>query len=175
MKVDRLTLYLCAMVLACLCAVAIMLLLFRVPSAERATTFNSEYTLVLSDYAGNQVHLYDYRRKILIAYAWASWCPYCGTEIQGLSKFKQTYGDSIQVVAVNRGESLQVAKAYTDHLGDTAGVTFLLDPEDAFFKQIGGYAMPEMVFIDSAGTIIYHQRGPIKMEDVDAEIQKLSH
>jgi thiol-disulfide isomerase/thioredoxin len=157
-------------------AIAMMLTLFRVPSvAHTASTFNTEYTLVLSDYNGNAVHLYDYRRQVLIAYAWASWCPYCGTEIEGLAQLKATYGDNVQIVAINRGEPLSVARAYTNALTNTTGVVFLLDPTDSFFKDIGGYAMPEMVFIDSSGAIIFHQRGPIQMSDVQAEIEKLLH
>ena len=44
---------------------------FKVKSAAMDTTFSKEYALALSDYEGNTVHLYDYRRKVLIAYAWA--------------------------------------------------------------------------------------------------------
>jgi thiol-disulfide isomerase/thioredoxin len=157
-------------------AVAMMVTLFRVPtSTHAASTFNTEYTLVLSDYNGNPVHLYDYRRQVLIAYAWASWCPYCGSEIEGLAQLKAKYGDNVQIVAINRAEPLSVARAFTNGLTDTTGVVFLLDSNDAFFKDIGGYAMPEMVFIDSSGNIIYHQRGPIQMSDVETEIEKLLH
>lgn len=165
-----------ATILACCAGAAILAtLVFRLPAPGRAATFDTEYTLVLSDYSGNPVHLYDYRRKVTIAYAWASWCPYCASEIEGLAQLKKTYGDSIQVVAINRGESLNTAKSFTDHLTDTEGVVFLLDPDDQFFKLIGGYAMPEMVFIDGSGNIVYHQRGPVTMNDANAEIQKLVH
>ena len=165
--------YLATIIILSLSAFCLMRLAFHVPTLAAAKTFETEYTLVLSDYSGNKVHLYDYRRQVLIAYAWASWCPYCGSEIQDLAALKKTYGDNIQIVAINRGEPLAVARAYTDGLADTSGVVFLLDPKDAFFKDIGGYAMPEMVFIDSAGTVIYHQRGPIQLPDVKAEIGKL--
>ena len=167
--------YLASAVILCVVAVVMMRTLFHVPNIAQAKTFNTEYTLVLSDYNGKPVHLYDYRRQVLIAYAWASWCPYCGSEIEGLAQLKKTYGDNVQIVAINRAEPLATARAYTNALTDTNGIVFLLDPTDSFFKEIGGYAMPEMVFIDSSGTIIYHQRGPIRMEDVQAEIEKLLH
>ncbi len=167
--------YLASILIFSVLAICLMRFAFRVPTVAQAKTFDTEYTLVLSDYSGNKVHLYDYRRQVLIAYAWASWCPYCGNEIQDLAALKKTYGDSIQIVAINRGEPLAVARAYTGALSDTDGVVFLLDPKDAFFKDIGGYAMPEMVFIDSAGTVIYHQRGPIQIAAVKAEIEKLIH
>lgn len=147
----------------------------RVSSAAPGTRFSSEYSLTLSDYDGNQVHLYDYARKVLIAYAWASWCPYCASEISDLGQLKQEYGDQIQIVAINRGESVETARAFTAAIPDTSGIVFLLDPTDSFFKAIGGYAMPEMVFIDSGGNIIYHQRGPIDIQDVQAKIETLLH
>lgn len=136
-------------------------------------TFKEEYALTFKDYSGNEVKLSDYRRRALIAYAWASWCPYCGAEIQNLSSLKQKYGEEIDILAVNRAEPLQVAKAYTDALQNTVGVIFLLDPTDAFFKQIGGYAMPETVFIDEKGNVTFHQRGPIDIDAVEANIKRL--
>lgn len=136
-------------------------------------TFKEEYALVLKDYAGTEVKLSDYRRKALIAYAWASWCPYCGAEIENLAVLKQKYGAEIEILAINRAEPLQTAKPYTDALRETSGIIFLLDPADAFFKQIGGYAMPETVFIDEKGGVTFHQRGPIDIAAVEANIQRL--
>ena len=147
----------------------------RVATASPDSRFTTEYALTLSDYSGNKVHLYDYARKVLIAYAWASWCPYCASELQDLGQLKTTYGDQIQIVAINRGESLQVAEDFTKNIPDTNGIVFLLDPNDSFFKDIGGYAMPEMVFIDGGGNITYHQRGPIQIQDVKTKIDGLLH
>jgi len=135
-------------------------------------TFDKSYGLVLKDYQGNDVHLYEFRRKVLIAYAWASWCPYCGAEIQHLSQLKTKYGDEVQIVAINRAESLQDAKAYTDKL-DVSNILYLLDKDDAFFKSIGGYAMPETVFINNTGDVTFHQRGPIQIDAVEQKIQEL--
>ncbi len=156
-----------------LVAVLFSLAVFRVHEKEKDTNFAKEYGLQLTDYTGKSVHLFDYRRKVLIAYAWASWCSYCGAELQNLAKLKKTYGDNIQIVAINRGEALTVAKHFTDNLQDTAGLIFLIDPQDSFFKEIGGYAMPETVFIDVGGAILYHQRGPIQLPEVDQKIKEL--
>jgi len=145
----------------------------HVATSTPDSRFNKEFSLTLTDYSGKSVPLNDYAHKVLIAYSWASWCPYCAAEIQDLATLKKTYGDTIQIIAINRGESLQIAKDFSDHIADTSGVTFLLDPNDAFFKSIGGYAMPEMVFIDGGGNIIYHQRGPIQMTDIQARLSEI--
>lgn len=140
------------------------------PGAE---TFREEFNLSLRSYDGKEVPLSDFRRSIIVAHTWASWCPYCGAELQSLSELKKEFGDDITVLAVNRAESLEEARAFTDPLG-LSGVEILLDPEDAFFRSIGGYAMPETVFIDSNSEVIFHQRGPMQMDEVRAQIRKLT-
>jgi hypothetical protein len=52
-------------------------------------------------------------------------------------------------------------------------LVLLLDSSDALYKEIEGFAMPETIFINSRGDIIYHQRGPIKPEEVDAKVAEL--
>lgn len=136
-------------------------------------SFRDEYSLVLKDYEGNDVKLSEFRREFLIVYAWASWCPYCGEEIRNLASLKQKYGDRITILAVNRAEPLVDAKDYSDKLGDIAGVTFLLDPTDALYKKVEGYAMPETLFIKSNGEILFHQRGPIQLDAVSERVEEL--
>ncbi len=140
------------------------------PGAE---TFREEFNLSLRSYDGKEVPLSDFKRSIIVAHTWASWCPYCGAELQSLSELKKEFGDAITVLAVNRAESLEEARAFTDPLG-LSGVEILLDPEDEFFRSIGGYAMPETVFIDSNSEVIFHQRGPMQMEEVRAQIRELT-
>lgn len=136
-------------------------------------TFKKEYRVVLTDYEGNDVKLSQFKNTVLIAYVWASWCPYCGAEIENLARLKETYGDEVQVIAINRAEPVTVAKEFTDALQKTEGVVFLLDPTDSFFRDIGGYAMPETVFIRPNGEILLHQRGPIQFPKVEEETRKL--
>ena len=147
---------------------------FRVHDQKKSETFSKQFSLTLKDYDGADVHLFQFRRKILIAYAWATWCPYCAGELGNLGQLKQKYGDSVDILAINRGESLQVAKAFTDKLPEsTRGLVFLLDADDAFFKSVGGYAMPETIFITPEGNVLYHQRGPMDLKGVQDKIEEL--
>ncbi len=140
------------------------------PTAE---SFDSGYNLTLMDYDGNEVQLSDYRRQVLVVYAWASWCPYCGAELEYLAQLKDVYGDEVMVLAVNRSEPRGEAKSFTDQLALGEGVELLLDPTDALYKDIEGYAMPEMLFIDTRGSIRFHQRGPIRKDEVHTHIKSL--
>jgi thiol-disulfide isomerase/thioredoxin len=155
--------------------------LLKVPEkTQEPKVFSNAYSLLLQDLNGKEVHLYEYRRKVLIAYTWASWCPYCGDELKNLARLRQTYGDEIEIVAINRGEQTAEAKNYVNRLSAEATdfnitvlLDFLLDKDDAFFKTISGYAMPETVFINENGDIVFHQRGPIKIDEVDQKIKEL--
>lgn len=137
------------------------------------TTFREEYSLVLKDYDGRDVQLSDFRREILIVYAWASWCPYCGAELEYLSTLKEKYGDDLAVVAVNRAEPRDVAREFTSTLTGMERLTLLIDESDSLYKEIQGYAMPETMFIDNHGDIVHHQRGPIKPAEVDQKVLEL--
>ena len=141
--------------------------------AESENSFAKEYGLVLQNYDGKDVRLSAYRGKIMVAYVWASWCPYCAKELENLGTLKAMYGDRIEVVAINRAEPRSVAKSYTDQLTNAQGVEFLLDPQDSFFKTDGGYAMPETVFINEHGEVTHHQRGPMNLEEVSAKLKLL--
>ena len=143
------------------------------PFSSEKTGFSDEYALVLQDMQGNEVRLSEYKNDILVAYVWASWCPYCAQEIDNLAALKQQYGERIQVLAINRSEPKAVAQAYIAQLPHVSGVTFLLDPNDAFFKQVGGYAMPETMFIRGRGEVVFHQRGPMQIDEVTTHLDEL--
>lgn len=163
-------------VCAVIAAVALGVFYYWVTGTPRnpdAENFTSGYNLVLTDYDGNEVQLSDYRRHVLVVYAWASWCPYCGDELESLAQLKSTYGDDVVVLAVNRGEPLGDARAFTDKLALHEDVVLLLDPLDALYKDIEGYAMPETLFIDARGEIRFHQRGPIQNETLHAQLKAL--
>ena len=138
-----------------------------------STAGTSMYGLAFKDFSGKDVHLYDYRRKPVVVYAWASWCPYCGPEMQHLAEVQAQYSDRIQIVAINRGEAHATAKDYADKFGVAGKLIFLLDMSDAYFKSIGGYAMPETLYINAAGETVSHTRGPAKPGEVDVLVETL--
>jgi thiol-disulfide isomerase/thioredoxin len=137
----------------------------RIP--EGSETFTETYELELQSLAGETVELSDFRREMLVTHVWASWCPYCAEELRNLARLKSEYGDRIQIVAVNRAEPEADAKRFLKEQGiEDGSVTLLLDGEDAFFKEIGGYAMPETLFTDKRGVVCFHQRGPLSYDDL---------
>ncbi len=145
----------------------------RFGGSKDQVRFREEYNLVFTDYQGNEVVLSSFKKKPLVVNVWASWCPYCKNELAYFNVLQEEYGDAVRIVAVNRAEPLSVAKNYTDALNLNGDVLFLLDPEDAMYKSMGGFAMPETLFVDKKGNVIIHKRGPMKLEEIREHIQRL--
>lgn len=133
---------------------------------ESASDFDVFASITLADYDGNSVSLERFKGKPLVVNSWAVWCPFCRQELPDFAALQKEFGDAITVIAIDRGESLEKAKGYTDELGITRMMLFLLDPSDMFYKAIGGFSMPETIFVDTAGTIVFHKRGPMTLEEM---------
>ncbi len=119
------------------------------------------------DYQGSQVSLADFKGKPIILNSWASWCHFCLEELSALAQVQAEFGDKIVIVAINRKEPLEVAKNFSDRAGVTPQNLHLwLDSKDSFYKSIGGFSMPETLFIDKQGNLVEHKRGPIDFQTI---------
>lgn len=136
----------------------------------------------LQDYNGNIVQLADFAGKPLIINSWAAWCSFCRQELVDFASAQKEFsaegGDvsdrgKVIIVAINRAESLKVAKKYSDELGVTDELIFLLDPSDSFYQSIGGFSMPETIFVDKDGNMTDHKRGSMNINEMRTKIKKL--
>ena len=69
--------------------------------------------------------------------------------------------------------SLEKAKSYTDELGISEDMLFLLDRSDSFYKSIGGFSMPETIFVNGDGEIVVHKRGPMELDEMREHVNKI--
>ena len=130
--------------------------------------------LILQDYEGNEVNLRELAQgRPVVLNSWAAWCPFCVKELPAFGKVQDEFGEDVLIVAINRAESLSTARTYTDDLGVTGSMVFLLDPSDSFYKAIGGFSMPETLFIDAEGVTQIHKRGPMEPAEIRQKIQSL--
>jgi thiol-disulfide isomerase/thioredoxin len=123
---------------------------------------SAQYT----DLDGNPLDLKDFKGKPLVINAWATWSPFSQNELALFGRLKEEYGDQINILAVNRMEQIPVIRAYIGEFGVSDGIVLIADPSDNFFKAIGGYAMPETVFYDKDGTIVFHKRGSLSEDEI---------
>lgn len=147
------------------------------PSESQLTTEKKQYSAVphfsLKDYEGNVVTPNDFPGKILVINSWAVWCPFCVDELPDFRTLQEEFKDDIVVIAIDRDEPLKKAKAYTDAGGLTDTMVFLLDPKDSFYQSIGGFSMPETLFVDADGNIRIHKRGPMRFSEMKEKVNSI--
>lgn len=127
----------------------------------------------LQDYNGKTINLSDFAGKSMVINSWAAWCPFCVKELTDFAVAQKEFGDKVVIIAIDRAESLAVAKGFTDEQGTTGKLILLLDPSDSFYQSIGGFSMPETIFVDKNGNIVEHKRGPMDVNEIRQKIQKL--
>lgn len=148
------------------------------PSSENTTSQGAKDLGVvpdftLQDFEGNTVSLSDFAGKPLVINSWAAWCPFCRDELIAFASIQKELGDQIATIAIDRAESLDVARSFPEKLGITDDLVFLLDPDDSFYKAIGGFAMPETIFVDADGSIVEHKRGPMDEKEIREKIKSI--
>lgn len=141
------------------------------PQGASEDLFAKLSALEFTDYNGNTVTLADFSGKNLVVNSWAAWCPFCRKELPDFVTIQKEFGDQIVIIAIDRAEPLSTAKQYSDELGVTNDLIFLLDPDDTFYKAIGGFSMPETIFVDAHGMIQDHKRGVMAEEEVRRRVQ----
>lgn len=129
--------------------------------------------ITLTDYDGNTKSLGDFSGKMLVVNSWAVWCPFCVKELSDFAALQKAFPDEITVIAIDRAESLDKVQGFTDELGISEDMIFLMDRKDDFYKTIGGFSMPETVFIDGDGTVVFHKRGPMTFEEMKEQVEKM--
>jgi len=141
--------------------------------SKRRAQLEKAPDFALQDYNDKTVKLADFGRKPLVINSWAAWCPFCRKELVDFAAAQKEFGDDVAIIAIDRAESRETAKKYTDELGVTSDLIFLLDPSDSFYQSIGGFSMPETIFVNKDGNIAERKRGPMEINEIRQKIQKL--
>lgn len=128
--------------------------------------------LTLKNYDGAEIKLADLKGKPLVINMWASWCPFCREELSHFTELQKELGDRVMIVAVNRGEQLETTQQFSSQSAEGPRMTFLLDPEDTLYPALGGFSMPETIFVDAEGNIAAHKRGPMTLEEMRRRAQE---
>lgn len=149
------------------------LLLKQKDALEQTSSVNRFFDLQLQDYNRNIIPLANFKGKPLVVNSWAAWCPFCRKELVDFATAQRKFGDQVTIIAIDRAESLETAKKYSDELGVTNNLVLLLDPSDSFYQSIGGFSMPETIFVDKNGKIVDHKRGPMDINEIRQKIEKL--
>ena len=108
----------------------------------------------LTNIAGQQVSLSQYRGKIVVLNFWATWCPPCREEMPSMEALYQKYKDQgLVMLAVNVDENGE--SAVKKFLMKTPySFPILLDSENVAQNIYGVFRFPESFIIDREGVIV---------------------
>ena len=136
------------------------------------TLFGDPKTTPYIDRNGNKVNLESYLGTILVVNSWASWSPFSVQELQDLNQVAGDYLErGVTIIAINRKENNDQAQRFLQTLPTLPHLKIVVDTTDYFYGAIGGYAMPETVIYNKAGTIVLHRQGAMTKEEIQAAVQ----
>ena len=127
----------------------------------------------ISDYKGGRHRLSDFRGKPVYVNFWATWCVPCQAELPDMQELLDRHKDELVVIAVNRREPLDRARAYFENierLDGKPGISFSvngLDPDDTLYREYHGLGMPVSVFIDGDGVVTRVNNGQIRLAQME--------
>jgi peroxiredoxin len=116
--------------------------------------------LLLSNLAGDDVKLSDYRGKVVFLNIWATWCPPCREEMPSMeSLYRKLKGRNFEMLAVSIDrDGGKVVRSFAKKYGLTFPV--LLDPDNKTYRLYGLIGVPETFIVDKNGVVIHKIIGP---------------
>lgn len=129
----------------------------------------------LTDLAGKQQSLSQYRGKVVLVNFWATWCKPCTTEMPAMqAMYDKLRAKDFVVLAINELEDEAKVREHIKQHGHTFPV--LLDRDNKVANQFGVFGLPVSVFIDEKGVVQEYIKGGLLTEqvilDTVARIQK---
>ena len=133
------------------------------------TTEDTEYAalgeiapdIVVTDLEGNNKQLSEYFGKPTIMVFWATWCGYCKDELPALEMLKEKYGDNLNILALNGGDSAEDIKDFMEENNYTFE-TVMVGIEESI--KFDAQSIPVTAILDSEGTIELFTRGSLDAE-----------
>ena len=128
--------------------------------------------LTLSTLDGGEVRTSDFRNRVVLVNAFASWCGPCRAETPELVQVQSENQEILAVIGLSIGEDRVAVEAYQDDF--LLNYTLVLDPEGTAAEQYRPRGLPTSWFIDGNGIVRYVHSGPMNGEmiaNILADIQ----
>jgi peroxiredoxin len=129
----------------------------------------------LQDLSGRDVHLSDYRGKVVLLYFWATYCSPCSTELPKLAAlYTRDHERGLAILAVDENEAETAAEVPAYAQRHEVRFPVLLDPgSDVKAEYDPAGALPFGVLIDRDGTVVRqlagYQPGDERYIDADTD------
>ncbi len=173
-KTNLITLLSLLVILLCIGAVAFWA--YSTPNdslnSDATRTLATTEEQIFIDLQGNPLTFDQFEGKVRVVNIWASWTPFSVQELRDMEALASKYSD-VAFIAVNRKEPKEQAQRFLSSIGELPHLTMAIDTNDTFYNSIGGYAMPETVFFSSDGIIKHQNKGPMTLEQMETQLQKV--
>ena len=104
----------------------------------------------LKDLNGNDVHLEDYRGKVIFLNFWATWCQACLVEMPSMEKlYRELKNKDFIILAVDMQEDLEQVIKFKEKF--ELSFPILLDTDGVVASYYGVNAIPATYIIDRGG------------------------
>jgi peroxiredoxin len=125
----------------------------------------------LTDIAGNEHKLSDYKGKDVMLVFWATWCGPCRLEIPHLIELRETIGPGKLAMLAISNEQAGLVKSFVEQ--EKINYTVLLDRGTLPAPYNGVNAIPSSFFIDPEGKIKLATTGLISLEEIKAILKAI--
>jgi thiol-disulfide isomerase/thioredoxin len=121
----------------------------------------------LKDLNGNELHLEDYRGKVIFLNFWTTWCPACLVEMPSMEKlYREFRNKNFIILAVDMQEDSETVRKFKAKF--KLSFPILLDTDGVVASYYGVNAIPVTYFIDRAGYLFAAARGARDWASEDA-------
>lgn len=125
----------------------------------------------VTDRDGNSVNLSDFFGKPTVVNFWATWCSPCTSEMPHFEEAYAEYGDEVQFIMVNVGDSYDDAYKFVEN----KGYTFPVYHDTTYSASIayGVSSIPMTLFINADGELVKSQIGMMNKSTLVGNIEKI--
>ena len=132
--------------------------------------------ITMTNLAGEEVKLSDYRGKKVVLNFWATWCPPCRDEMPHMQTYYDEHKEkqNVEIIGINMtfsGDSIEKVEQFVESYKLTFPIYTTYD--ENIIDQYGVLTMPSTYFIDEEGRIHSKVIGPIDEDSLAFYIEEM--
>lgn len=131
------------------------------PDTELPTSEQEQldYNLALASIDGQQVHLSDFKGKVLFINIWATWCAPCIAEMPGIQSLYEEASSDVVFIMLSMDDSNEKAKKFIERKGFTFPVYL---PASRVPEMLRAPSIPTTLVVNKEGLVVSKKVGMAK-------------